>query len=386
MLKILILSFYYEPDLCAGSFRTTSLIKQLSKQDNVEIEVLTTMPNRYASFEETAQMHEVRDNISISRFDLPNHASGMIDQIESFSVFYKQVMSHVSGNHYDAVYATSSRLFTAYLGSVVAKKKNIPLYLDIRDIFVDTLNDVLNPVLFNILKPVLRFIEKKTFNSATHINLVSEGFKEYFSKRFKCLSYSYYTNGIDELFINELPESKSLGVKKTVLYAGNLGEGQGLHKIIPALATKNPDYHFVVVGDGGRKYNFIEASKGINNIKLVPPVNRNELLAHYMSADILFLHLNDYAAFEKVLPSKVFEYAATGKPILAGVAGYAQQFIQTEVNNAQVFYPCDSNAGSSALKALDNDTETSRTDFIAKFKRTNIMNDMANSIVRTFSK
>ena len=48
------------------------------------------------------------------------------------------------------------------------------------------------------------------------------------------------------------------------------------------------------------------------------------------STDVLFLHLNDYSAFRKVIPSKIFEYAATGKPIVAGVSGYAAEFLRHE--------------------------------------------------------
>ena len=47
-MKILFLSFYFPPDLCAGSFRAQSLIEGLKKQDKItEIEILTTIPNRY---------------------------------------------------------------------------------------------------------------------------------------------------------------------------------------------------------------------------------------------------------------------------------------------------------------------------------------------------
>ena len=46
---------------------------------------------------------------------------------------------------------------------------------------------------------------------------------------------------------------------------------------------------------------------------------QHELLNYYNQANILFLHLNSIKAFEKVLPSKIFEYAASNKPILAGV-------------------------------------------------------------------
>jgi hypothetical protein len=40
-MRILVLSFYYAPDLCAGSFRTTAFVNELKKQisldDKVEI-------------------------------------------------------------------------------------------------------------------------------------------------------------------------------------------------------------------------------------------------------------------------------------------------------------------------------------------------------------
>ena len=41
IVRILVLSFYYQPDLCAGSFRCTALIKELKKYNNCEIEINT---------------------------------------------------------------------------------------------------------------------------------------------------------------------------------------------------------------------------------------------------------------------------------------------------------------------------------------------------------
>jgi glycosyltransferase involved in cell wall biosynthesis len=113
---------------------------------------------------------------------------------------------------------------------------------------------------------------------------------------------------------------------------------------------------------------------------LLPPVNRQELIEEYLSADVLFLHLNDYPAFEKVLPSKIFEYAATGKPILAGVSGYAAEFIKSEVSNAEVFYPGDHKGALQVLSKLKLE-HTDRHAFISKYTRTNIMKDMSESIV-----
>ena len=380
----MVLSFYYAPDLCAGSFRTTALIEQLKQQPNAEVEVITTMPNRYASFEASAKEFEHTDNVTVRRIVLPSHKSGMLDQIKSFASFYKQANKLISGKKYDLVFATSSRLFTAFLGARIAKRINAPLYLDIRDIFVDTLKDVLSPKVIFLLKPILTLVENYTFSAAQHINLVSKGFAGYFVNRFKSANYTWFTNGIDKEFLNtEAPVEPKLSeaVPLTILYAGNIGEGQGLNTIIPELAKlTGVQYQFKVIGDGGRKAALVEASQGITNISFHPPVNREQLIKEYLNADILFLHLNDYPAFEKVLPSKIFEYAAVGKPILAGVSGYAAEFINIEVDNAEVFDPGNHQQAATVLATLKLG-QTKRDNFISKYTRINIMNEMANSIV-----
>ena len=48
---------------------------------------------------------------------------------------------------------------------------------------------------------------------------------------------------------------------KRILYAGNLGEGQGLHKIIPESAKKlEGKFEFVIIGDGGMKNDLINSN------------------------------------------------------------------------------------------------------------------------------
>ena len=47
------------------------------------------------------------------------------------------------------------------------------------------------------------------------------------------------------------------------------------------------------------------AEEGVTNVELIPPLNRDRLIEAYQAANVLFLHLNDYDAFKKVLPSFV---------------------------------------------------------------------------------
>lgn len=383
-MKILVLSFYFTPDLCAGSFRCASLIKELMKQigSDDSIELITTLPNRYSSFNQEVAEFEEHDQILIHRIKLPPHKSGMKDQVKSFYHFYRLAFNKSKHHDYDLVIATSSRLFTAFLGAQIAKKKSAKLYLDIRDIFVDTLKDILPKKNLFIMLPFLKFIERFTFKSAGKINLVSEGFKGYFSKFQPLENLDFFTNGIDEEFITDVvPQKITLPVK--VLYAGNIGEGQGLHKIIPQICMKTKiNLDFTVIGDGGQlsllKGKIDEL--GIKNIKLLPPVSRQELKAFYNNSDILFLHLNAYSAFEKVLPSKVFEYGSLGKPIWAGVAGYASKFIKENLDNAVVFEPTSCHDALLEFDKLKLEVGP-RTEFVGNFKREAIMEKMVASIL-----
>lgn len=388
-MKILVLSFYFRPDLCAGSFRTTAFVDALKKLMPADgrIHVLTTLPNRYSSFSVDAPAGEQLPGVSIVRVALPPHQSGMFDQAKAFISFAREVLRMTRGQEYDLVFATSSRLMTAVLGAWVARKNRTPLYLDIRDIFVDTIKDVLPRHLAILTKPVFTLLERWAINSASKVNLVSQGFAEYFSVRYPRQRFSYFTNGIDDEFLSvPIPESVSrTSDVLEVLYAGNLGEGQGLHVIIPDLAKRMQGrIRFKIIGDGGRKEVLRAAlvSAGVDNVELLPPMKRAQLIAAYLAADVLFLHLNDYDAFRKVLPSKLFEYGAMGKPIWAGVAGYAAEFVRAELENAAVFPPCNAAEAVRVFSQLRLQNEL-RDRFVAKFARTNIANELAIDVVNT---
>jgi glycosyltransferase involved in cell wall biosynthesis len=388
--NVLYLTFYYEPDLCAGSFRNTPLIKELADQtkETCHIDVLTTIPNRYQSYSTQFLDEEQAGNLHIRRFRMPSHKSGFIDQINSFSRYFFAVQKAVTDKKYDLVVASSSRLFTAYLGYTIAKKQCCPLYLDIRDIFVDTINDVIpNVFLKKMILPVLKYIERKTFSFATHINLISEGFRSYFGKYSGC-DYSFFTNGIDDDFI--LSESdpdnfkKKEGGQRVITYAGNIGKGQGLHKIIPSAAAElGSDYLFRIIGDGGAMNELKEelAKHAIENVTIEKPVKRQEIINIYRKSDFIFIHLNDYAAFEKVLPSKVFEAGAFPRPILAGVNGFARKFIERNIDNVILFTPGKAIELVAKLREYEYRSGP-RKRFIEAFKRSSINEKMVASMLQ----
>jgi glycosyltransferase involved in cell wall biosynthesis len=387
-MRLLVLSFYYEPDLCAGSFRTTALVAALRERapPGTQIDVLTTLPNRYSSFSRVAAELDAEDGLEVRRIRLPSHRSDMLGQSQAFLRFAREALKHVAGRNYDLVFATSSRLMTAALGARIAHRQRAALYLDIRDLFVETISEVLPAPAAWPARQLLERLESWTMRRADRINLVSRGFESYFRKHYSDRSLAWFTNGIDSEFLGAAPvrAAHSAGdARSVVLYAGNIGEGQGLHEVLPGLALALRERaRFVVVGDGGRRaaLEAAIAAAGVENIDLIAPMSRAELLNAYHAADVLFLHLGRQAAFEKVLPSKLFEYAALAKPILAGVAGYAARFIHEEITNAAVFAPCDVRAAVAAFGTLQLNCQP-RPEFVAKYARANIVSAMADDIL-----
>ena len=173
-----------------------------------------------------------------------------------------------------------------------------------------------------------------------------------------------------------------------ITYAGNIGSGQGLEKIIPDAALQlGDDYEFHIIGDGGTRPKLETRLKelGVSNVKLMKPVARKELIEQYNASTFLFFHLNDLEAFKKVLPSKMFEYGAFDKPIIAGVSGYAHDFVEKYVPNHILFNPTDVDDFVKQMKAYVLRFEE-RSDFKKNFSRTNINKELAKCILATVKK
>ena len=315
-MKIVFFTFYYPPDLCAGSFRAIALAQALSERmkDNDELHIITTHPNRYENHRVKADNVEMHGNITVHRISVPSHKSGMFSQARTF-ITYALASYKLSNNlNPDFLIGTTSRLMTGVLTGISARKLGCKYFIDLRDIFSETISDIFSQkskLLGFVSKTTFSLLERWLFNKAIGVNVVSAGFPEYFqAKGVDTSNWSFFPNGVDKEFIN-LPfiESKNSKNIKTILYAGNIGSGQGLETVLPAAAKRmGSRYRFLVIGGGGASSKLINAikSNNVNNIEILPPVKREKLIKYYKDADILFLHLNDIPAFRRVLPSKIF--------------------------------------------------------------------------------
>jgi len=391
-LKIVFFTFYYPPDLCAGSFRAIALTQALSKRmkNDDELHIIATHPNRYENHRVKASDIEVHGNTTIHRISVPSHKSGMFSQARTFATYALASYKLCNKLNPDFLIGTTSRLMTGILTGVSARKLGCKYFIDLRDIFSETISDIFsqkNKLLGFISKKTFSLLERWLFNKAIGVNVVSEGFPEYFQTMgIDTSNWSFFPNGVDKIFTN-LPFMENKRSKKitNILYIGNIGTGQGLENILPATAKcMGNKYQFLVIGGGGASSKLINTIKNnnVDNIEILAPIKREKLIKYYEDADILFVHLNDIPAFQRVLPSKIFEYAALRKPIVAGLSGYSAKFILDNVPYATIFNSGDVDGCVDAIKKAESleIKDKNINIFIEKFSLEKIMNKMAKHI------
>jgi len=360
-------------------------------EDGDELHIITTHPNRYASHKVKAKDLEIDGKITVHRIAVPSHQSGMFAQARTFAVYAVTAYRLARKVAPDFLIGTTGRLMTGVLTGASAFWLRKRYFIDLRDIFSETISDLFSRthrLLGFIARQIFSFLDRRMLKGAAGVNVVSEGFFDYFQNGgIDTSGWSFFPNGVDQEFVSFHSEiDTSSPTVKTVLYAGNIGSGQGLEIIVPFLAKRMDEkFQFVIVGDGGTASLLRETlqREKVENVELILPVDRAELLGYYEKADILFLHLNNVPAFRRVLPSKIFEYAALGKPIVAGLSGYSEQFISNHVEHACVFNSGDIKGAIECFKQVDSLEvfPESIAKFNAQFSRNVIMNKMVNHIL-----
>lgn len=388
-MRILFFSLYFQPDYGPGAIRNTLIAQELARHKDVEaVDVITSMPNRWQAQETPPVEAQLDDCLSIVRLPLRGAKRGLVLQILGFLLFFIAALKHARKHDYDLVYATSSRLGSGVLGAIVSRSKGARFYLDIRDLFLDSISDFNRGLPLRLMMPVLRALFNFSIRRADRINVLSADFIPDIRKIAPNTPISEFYNGVDADFIVPISTSPKAAAPeppvRTILYAGNIGFGQSLHSIMPAIAPLLPEgWHFKLIGAGRNAAELAERTASFSNVSIHPPVARTTLIDSYVDADILMLHLNDVAAFKKSLPSKFFEYAATRKPILAGTDGFLNRFVKD--NNIEGVYFFRPNDAASFIEALSRVElrQFERRNFIAQWRRENQVQSMIQDIVVT---
>jgi len=354
MMKILIISQNYPPDLGAGAFRIKSLVDALIARGH-EITVLTGTPNRYHTLHKGLKFKKTKE--TIIRVRIPRQKRDFLRRSINYWFFYHKAtrVGKKIADSVDGILATTPQLLVAYVGATIAKKSKKPFILDVRDLWPDVLLDLGIAKPSSIIYKALKKIEKTCYEQTKQIVINSPGFYQPILE-FSNKKPIVITNGIEDTFFDKLA---TMGTRKPgpkpfrILYAGNIGIAQDLSILLSVAKAFQDTFIFELVGDGSDRNQLYQAIKenGIKNIMLSPPVDRVELFEKYRNTDAFFIHLKNVSMFEKTIPSKLFEYVATGKLVVYGLSGVSKQIME---ELKQVDFPFESGNAPSLTLALNH--------------------------------
>ena len=378
IVKILYVSQYFPPEMGAPAARAAELSRHWSRMGH-DVTVLTGFPNHPTGVVPTewrSRFHrllhtEIVDGVTVARtwlWPLPNHKAH--ERIRTYSSFF--LSSAIRGlglKRPDVVIATSPQLLVALSGWWLAKVKRVPFIFEVRDLWPESLVAVGATREGALLHRVLKNIAGFLYRRADRIVVVTPAFQDHLIRfwRVPADKISIVENGVEtDLFrpdsaVQEPPQElmpPEIGRDRrfVVCYVGTMGMAHGLETLIAAaeeLQTALPNALFLLIGEGAEKQHIVSlvAARGLGNVRFLSQQPRHRIPSLLSAADLCLVMLKKQDLFRTVVPTKLLEYMACGRPVIVAVDGQARQIVEDA--HAGLFVPPgDSHALAQAIRAL----------------------------------
>lgn len=274
---------------------------------------------------------QYKKNISLQR---------IINHKEVANQFAKEAKNK---NTPDLILCCYPTIDTAMCAVDFGRDKNIPVVVDIRDLWPDIFIDYLPRGLrfFGRLALLPYFLRARfIFKNSYSVIAVSKKYlnwsRKYGSKinhRNKVFPLGYLKSSDFDCFALEIKKFAKMGIENTktiIWFSGTFGKTYDLSVVIDAAEQlKNKkDVLFVFTGDGenSERWKNRVKEKGLHNIIFTGWVNRKEL--NYL-ASISSIGLMAYKkGAPQGLPNKVFEYFAYGLPVLSSLETETRELLE----------------------------------------------------------
>jgi len=334
-MRILIFVTHFPPEIGSASHLFFDLARSLSER-KYKVKVVTTFPRPYNvntninKYRGQLLMREKMQGVEVLRVrNIPIKKDNLF--LRGLEMFVLPLILFFTGlfvSRANAIFVYSPPLPLAAFSIILGKLKNIPVVVNIQDIYPQTVIDVgllKNKFLITLFKKIERFVYK----NADVITVHSEGNKNFIVKlgaNENKVKVIYNCSDIDYIKPmnknNKFSRKYKLTKKFVISYAGILSYHQGLDTIVEAakLLEKHNDIHFLIAGDGFYKEKLIKKIKDLNlkNITLIPFQPKEKYRLLLASSDISLVTLR-VDIKTPVVPGKLHNIMAAGRAVVACV-------------------------------------------------------------------
>lgn len=321
MKSITIVSPIYHPETNAGAKRSTAIAEFLAKK-GWKVTVLTVLPHHpqnkiYDGYDVRTPFAETINGVDIYRLRPWIVAkNNFIFRLLSEALFSLQAFFYLLRHSADVILATCPYILAGPLSLVAAKVKKSVFIWDIRDL-IWLYPKAAGKRTFG-LDRVFDWLMRLTAQYADILTTATEGLLNYFKK--KPVYSSVLANGVNQTVLIRLKQNSSqnnCNHPPKVLYAGLFGYNHGLTTLIEA-ARLIPSAELVMSGDGPEreKLEAMVQNYQLGNVTFTGYLSFDQLTEQYQHADILVSHVRHDPLFKWTQPAKLWEYMATGKPVI----------------------------------------------------------------------
>jgi len=238
----------------------------------------------------------------------------------------------------DIIIATSPQFFTTWSAFGLSHLKRKPWIFELRDLWPESIKTV-GAMTENRFYHFLERIELFLYSDSNHVIPNTDAFKSNLTNRgIEQDKIHVIPNGANlELFnprpVNEqLKKELDIQDKMVIGYIGTHGMAHSLDFILYTalkLQEKDPDIHFLFIGDGAQKQTLLKIAENLAliNVTFHDPIPKERIPEYLSVIDLSLVPLKKADTFKSVIPSKIFESSAMAKPILLGVEGQAKKII-----------------------------------------------------------
>jgi glycosyltransferase involved in cell wall biosynthesis len=229
-----------------------------------------------------------------------------------------------------------------------------------------------------IAREIDKGYEKKVLREADCIITVGKSLKSHYSKKIPGIDnkLEVITNGYDEDDFEGNVSGET--TKFTISYIGTLSDSYPIESFLDALNTqdvKDRNYILKFVGTVSPKQKELILSKiEKSSVEFIPYVDHNMAISYMHNSDLLLLIIPDHQSNKSIITGKLFEYIASGKPIicLGPVDGDAGDIITSN--------KCGSIFGYNDLKGISDYIKESFLN-----RESGINNITPNDLIQNFS-
>lgn len=350
-MNLLFVSNHYPPEVNAPATRLAEHARVWAS-DGHDVDVLTAVPNFpegrvYAGYGNRWTV-ERRGEATVHRVPVylaPNR--GVVRRGLAYLSFMASALRYGRrlASDPDVVVATSPQLLAGVAGWRLARRFRVPFVLEVRDLWPDSVVAV-GALRDGVVVGALRRLERFLYRMADHIVVVTDTFVDELNTRgVPRERISVVKNGVD---VSSLPIPSSegregirrelgIGDRFVASYVGTLGMAHGADVLLDAaeIAASSKDaadrrLTFLLAGEGSER-STLEArlrDHDPGNVLLLEKQPRERALELVAASDVSIVHLRGSELFRTVLPSKMFEAMALGRPLVLGVDGEARSVLE----------------------------------------------------------